>query len=487
MNQSITKILVVTGVFIGSSLLSWSQLLTPQEIQKLENDKIEKAKNYQQYSQKTYYPEQDCFYALPICQNVYNQTFSYSGSGYSTNEINPGISCLQAGEVNDVWYVFTAQTSGILNFTISPLNPADDYDWAVFDLTNNTCEEIFVNPALQVACNFSAIPGNTGANNDTTSNPNEAAIPVVAGQTFVINVSNFSGTQSGYTIDFTASSFDLTDLTPPVIDSTNFVCKNYGVRLYFNEWISCSSIAPDGSDFYATDSVGNPITVIGAIGGDCNGSFGYTNYIDVMLTGVETGKTVTIGIKVGTDGNSIADKCMNEYVGGTVSQLIGPEPLFGFGEDLKLCPVTGYIPLLEANIQDAQYTWYRNGIKLPDTTSYYQPLNAGIYSLTVSKNISIEPCLVTDTIIIDMSMDYCIDNLPNAFSPNDDGYNDRFLEGVDMSIVTRWGQTIYQGNTGWDGMANGSKASNGTYYAIVKFYNSAGELITMKFPVTLIR
>lgn len=462
---------------------------THSQIQKLEAEKLEKAKVLLEntFTPKNYFPEQDCINALPICQNSITQTFSYVGSGNVPNEINPGISCLQSGEVNNVWYVFTATATGTLNFTLSPINPADDYDWAIFNLTNNSCEEIYINPTLQVACNFSAIPGNTGANNDTIFNQNEAEILVTAGQTFVINISNFSATQSGYTIDFTASSFDITDITPPSIDSTNFVCKNYGVRIYFNEWISCSSIAADGSDFTASDSLGNSISVIGAIGGTCNGLSGYTNYIDVMLNGVETGKTVTIGIQQGSDGNSIADKCMNEYSGPSVSQLIGKQPILNLGDNLKLCPVTGFIPLLTAQFEDATYAWYKNGIKLSDTTAYYQPTSAGIYMATASKNISIEPCFVSDTLLIEMSMDYCIDNLPNAFSPNDDGYNDRFLEGVEMAIVTRWGQTIYTGSDGWDGMANGSKASNGTYYAIVKFYNSMGELITMKFPVTLIR
>lgn len=487
MHSKIKKMLWLTALLTPTYIFTYAQE-NPQW-QKLEEAKWEKAKamNQNAHQTKNYLPEQDCFNALPVCQNTYVQTFSYVGSGNIPNEINPGISCLQTGEQNDVWYAFTAQNSGILHFTISPLNPADDYDWAVFDLSQNSCEEIFVNPALQVACNYSAIPGNTGANNDTLFNQNEAAISMTAGQTFVINISNFSATHSGYTLDFTPSTVTLLDNTPPQADSASFVCKNFGMRIYFNEWISCSSIAADGSDFFATDSAGNTIAVVGAIGPECNGSNGYTSYIDVVLNGVVPGKTVTVGVKEGTDGNSIADKCMNFMQQMSISALIGTQPIIGLGEDLKLCPLTGFIPPLQAQVPDATYSWFKNGQPLPDTTAIIQPSSGGIYSVTVYKEMSIEPCLLSDTISIDFSMDYCIDNLPNAFSPNGDGVNDVLLAGVDMAVVTRWGQTIYMGNGGWDGMANGSKAGNGTYYAIVKFYNAAGELITMKFPVTLVR
>ena len=60
---------------------------------------------------------QDCLGAIPVCQGIYVQNNSYIGTGNIPNEINPGNSCLLSGEKNDVWYVFTVQTSGILNFT----------------------------------------------------------------------------------------------------------------------------------------------------------------------------------------------------------------------------------------------------------------------------------------------------------------------------------------------------------------------------------
>src|SRR5207253_979931 len=47
---------------------------------------------------------QDCPGAIPICQNVYSTTVSYSGEGNIPGEISSSISCLGSGEKNDVWY-----------------------------------------------------------------------------------------------------------------------------------------------------------------------------------------------------------------------------------------------------------------------------------------------------------------------------------------------------------------------------------------------
>ena len=47
-------------------------------------------------------PEQQCNSAIPVCQNIYTTTTSYSGNG-STQEI-PGNSCLASNELNSVWY-----------------------------------------------------------------------------------------------------------------------------------------------------------------------------------------------------------------------------------------------------------------------------------------------------------------------------------------------------------------------------------------------
>ena len=92
--------------------------------------------------------------------------------------------------------------------------------------------------------------------------------------------------------------------------------------------------------------------------------------------------------------------------------------------------------------------------------------------------------------------------LPNVFTPNGDGLNDRFYviagKNVDrvksFLIYNRWGRKVFEKynvlpndrNSGWDGTTNGKNAEMGTYvYTVVvdfsdgtsKIYNGSISLI----------
>lgn len=491
MKKGIFNITLTAVIILGSFMIGFAQSYTPEQIDQLEQNKRAKIKeareNASPFSTKITAPEQDCPDAIIICQDIYSQTQSYQGTGNQPNEINPGLSCLDDGEMNDVWYIFTAQQAGIVNFTITPLNPLDDYDWAVFDVTTAPCSEIFVNPALEAACNFSAIPGNTGANGNPGAQ-NSSTINVTAGQTFVVNVSNFSSTQSGYTIDFTASSVTLYDTVPPVAIGSEYVCNNYGVRITLDEPCTCSTIAPDGTDFAALNQQGVAIPVVGAVGVGCSQNNKYTTQIDIVIAAQTQAIPVTVTLQQGSDGNTIGDKCLNWMTQLNETVTVQPKPTLDLGPSQLLCFFGVSYPLLDASNQWESFKWYRNGLALSgDTLQTYQVQSTGVYSVIVNNYLTADPCIYSDTVIVDVSVDYCLENLPNAFSPNGDGINDVYLTGADMIIMNRWGQTLYEGSTGWDGTHNGAAVSNGTYYVIFKFTDSQGGAHTIKEPVTLIR
>lgn len=491
MKRKIRTLSLAGIALLGGTWAGFSQnVYTPEQMEAMEaakRAKLEQMQNSPGYVTKITAPEQDCPDAITICQDVYVQTQSYSGRGNQPNEINSGLSCLDGGEVNDVWYIFTAQNSGTLNFTITPLNPLDDYDWSVFNLSNATCSEIFYNPALEVACNFSAIPGPTGANGGTGAT-NTPTLTVNAGETFVINVSNFSSTQSGYTIDFTPSTVTLYDTIPPVATGAEYVCNHYGVRITLDELCTCSTIAPDGSDFAALNQQGIAIPVIGAVGVGCSENNKYTNQIDIIIAGQTVQQTVTVALQQGTDGNTIGDKCLNWMETLNQSAVVEPKPTLDLGADQLLCFFGVTYPLLDAGDGWVTYQWYRNGLLLAgDSLQTFQVPSTGIYSVTVNNYQTADPCIYSDSVLVDVSVDYCLDNLPNAFSPNGDGVNDVYLQGADMMIENRWGQTLYKGTEGWDGKHAGSPVSNGTYYVVFKFVDSQGTAHTIKKPVTLIR
>ncbi|MBL7802174.1 MAG: gliding motility-associated C-terminal domain-containing protein [Saprospiraceae bacterium] len=86
----------------------------------------------------------------------------------------------------------------------------------------------------------------------------------------------------------------------------------------------------------------------------------------------------------------------------------------------------------------------------------------------------------------------CVDNcpeyvLPNAFTPNEDGANDRFrpfpgwrfVERVDMQIFNRWGNLVFSTtdpDINWDGRnESGQELAEGTYFYVCQVYEQRVE------------
>ena len=84
---------------------------------------------------------------------------------------------------------------------------------------------------------------------------------------------------------------------------------------------------------------------------------------------------------------------------------------------------------------------------------------------------------------------------PNVFTPNGDGKNDEFrvayesIVKFDCWIYNRWGHLVYHWTDpakGWDGTINGSPASVGAYYYIIKAVGADGLQYELKGDVSLI-
>lgn len=68
--------------------------------------------------------------------------------------------------------------------------------------------------------------------------------------------------------------------------------------------------------------------------------------------------------------------------------------------------------------------------------------------------------------------------IPNAFSPNGDGINDRWeidglrgIPGCQVEIFNRWGQPVYESigyERPWDGSWHGKQSPTGTYYYVIR-------------------
>lgn len=249
----------------------------------------------------------DCINATPVCTPIYNVP---SLNPFPPNNIPgeiPLTSCLSGGEVNGVWYTFTVQTGGILNFNIEPVVCTDDYDWALYDITTAGCADIPSGLAPEISCNYSnsiTNCGTTGANGGP-NNQDEPVIPVVAGQTFVLFISNFSGSTNGYQLDFSASSATIPDGNIPTMNS--FVpsdsCGATSVFVTFSENITCNTVSP--GDFTLVGPSGNiPITGI-----NCGAQYAET--IELVLgAGMTSAGTYTLTLT-----GTVNDICGNALNG----------------------------------------------------------------------------------------------------------------------------------------------------------------------------
>lgn len=87
--------------------------------------------------------------------------------------------------------------------------------------------------------------------------------------------------------------------------------------------------------------------------------------------------------------------------------------------------------------------------------------------------------------------------LPNAFTPDGDGNNDRFrllkneaVDIVEFKVFNRWGQLVYDnesGDQGWDGNQNDKPAPSDAYAYMILIRLGDGQEIVLKGEVTLIR
>lgn len=256
----------------------------------------------------------DCLGAIPVCELNYSVQPLVVPPDNVPNEINGTISCLSNGEENGVWYTFTVQSTGLLHFNIIPYNHSDDYDWALFNLTNANCSDISTNVSLQAGCNFSANVSNngiTGANNGP--NPqDEPEINVVQGETYVLYISNFSQSNGGYTLDFAGSSAQIPDNNPPTLQSAtpNKPCGATKIRLQFSENISCNSVDP--SDFTITGP-GGPYTITGVSSTNCTAGSAYADWYDLIISPpLNSGGNYTVNVT-----GVISDVCSNNIANGT--------------------------------------------------------------------------------------------------------------------------------------------------------------------------
>lgn len=158
-----------------------------------------------------------------------------------------------------------------------------------------------------------------------------------------------------------------------------------------------------------------------------------------------------------------------------------------FDESVSLCGTSNAL-VLDAGNPGASYLWSTG-----ETTQTITVQQAGDYWVTVNN----PPCILSDTARISGILGEGLVFVPNSFTPNSDGLNDRFtgigenFTSFHLLIFNRWGELIFEtrDQSGWDGMYQGEIAKGDVYVYKLSYSNicTGDQVIDKLGHVTVIR
>jgi gliding motility-associated-like protein len=238
---------------------------------------------------------------------------------------------------NPFWYKFTCYEAGTLGFTITPKDLGDDYDWQLYDITGLNPDQVFTNRNIIVSGNWAGNPGATGASanganfiqcasSPTGTEPRFAKMPeLIAGHEYLLLVSHYTDSQSGYSLTFTGGTAVITDPKEPHLDKAAPNCDGKQIILKLNKKMRCNSITPTGSEFAIIPAV---TTVVSAVATNCNSSFDFDEVIITLANNLPTGDYQLV-MRNGSDNNTILDNCDRGIPGGEQASFsfFVPQPI----------------------------------------------------------------------------------------------------------------------------------------------------------------
>ena len=227
--------------------------------------------------------------AFPVCGT---DTFSIESVNICGDRQVPGpCTAVPLTDKNPYWYKFTCFTAGTLGFLITPKTITDDYDWQIFDITNHNPSDVYTDASLFLSCNWSGEGGLTGASNagtqlarcDGLGVPKFSSMPtLIQGHEYLLLISHFSDSQSGYSLSFGGGTGNITDPVNPALLKARAACDGSKVSVKLNKKMKCSSLAADGSDFTITPAIA---AITNATGVGCNAGFDMDSVV-LTLSGI---------------------------------------------------------------------------------------------------------------------------------------------------------------------------------------------------------
>jgi gliding motility-associated-like protein len=192
-----------------------------------------------------------------------------------------------------------------------------------------------------------------------------------------------------------------------------------------------------------------------------------------------------------------------ETVAASVNQP--PELIVDAGEDQTI--ELGYSTTIRAQPSDPMvtYSWTPSGEDIFNClfsdcqSGEVMPINSTVFEVTVT---DVTGCIATDSVRVAVIKNRPV-YIPNAFSPNSDGPNDRFtvyagpaVESVQsLKVFDRWGNQVFeQGefapndeSMGWDGTFSGRLMNSAVFVYVAEVRFIDGLVVQFKGDVTLIK
>ena len=202
----------------------------------------------------------------------------------------------------------------------------------------------------------------------------------------------------------------------------------------------------------------------------------------------------TYGPDCGTEIDSLALSVEDAV---TIDSLVADPPIPANDEVAQGVTIT-FTVFVQEDIPGLSYQWTANGEPIEGATgdSYtVQVIEEGAvtYGVTVTTaagcEVSVEETIIGVPPILDV---------PNAFTPDNDGDNDFFnivnngeiAQVLEFKIYNRWGQLVYDNedpDNGWDGTFNDKEQPSEVYIYNISVERLDGEVFSWQGDVTLIR
>lgn len=275
---------------------------------------------------------------------------------------------------------------------------------------------------------------------------NNTASPIVA----TITVTPVSGSCTGTPIVFTITVNPT--VTVGVISGNQSVCV-----------AETSQFTTSGTGGGTWTSSNNSVAQVNSVG---------------LVTGIGSG-TATITYTLG--GSSAS-----------TSVTVSPLPVVNAGPDVTILSGDTYV--MQASGSAGTYLWTPSvgisSVTIINPTA--NPTTSTTYRLRITSSLG---CTATDDMNLTV-VPYCLKPM-NAFSPNGDGINDRWvvtngpcLIRARVKVFNRFGSLVFEDNdykNNWDGTYNRQSLPDGTYYYTITFLLLNNKLETMSGNVTLLR